>query len=78
MITSRRSIFIALFIFALYPCDGTIISPIVSTKTGAVIGKVLKSRLNRDFFAFRGIPYAEAPINEQRFKVLITSKYIFL
>lgn len=44
-------------------------SPIVITDLGGIRGKILESRLGREFTAFRGIPYAEPPINELRFKV---------
>lgn len=42
----------------------------VETKNGFVRGIQMKSLLkNVNYFAFRGIPYAEAPIDELRFKV---------
>lgn len=36
---------------------------------GKVRGSVMKTRLGREFRAFRGIPYAKPPINSLRFKV---------
>lgn len=42
----------------------------VETKNGQIRGIRLKTLLqNMDYFAFRGIPYAEKPIGELRFKV---------
>lgn len=43
--------------------------PVVKTDVGKVRGCVLESRTGQPFFAFRNIPYAEAPIDELRFKV---------
>lgn len=42
--------------------------PIIKTKLGSIKGKLLKSRLNENFQAFRGIRYAKPPINNLRFK----------
>lgn len=36
---------------------------------GQLFGSTLKSRDGRDFMAFQGIPYAEPPIGDLRFKV---------
>lgn len=45
--------------------------PTVNTEDGLVRGLRLNSLLeNVDYFAFRGIPYGEKPINELRFKVI--------
>lgn len=44
-------------------------TPVVETSVGKVRGSVLESRLGDPFYAFRGIPYAQSPINELRFKV---------
>lgn len=44
-------------------------SPVISTNLGDIRGSVLNSRLGREFFAFRGVPYAEPPIDDLRFKV---------
>ena len=43
--------------------------PIVSTTTGQIEGTIEKSFFRRDFFSFRGIPFAEPPIGELRFRV---------
>nr|XP_023027102.1 esterase FE4-like [Leptinotarsa decemlineata] len=41
---------------------------ILETPLGKIQGSVLKSRLGRDIFSFRGVRYAEAPIHDLRFK----------
>lgn len=48
---------------------------IVSTDLGNVRGNVLQTLLdNRDFYAFRGIRYAQPPIGELRFKVSLMDR----
>lgn len=42
---------------------------IVETLEGKVRGSFLKSTKGREFYSFRGIPYAEPPILEKRFKL---------
>ncbi|GFV73667.1 esterase FE4 [Trichonephila clavipes] len=42
----------------------------LTLKQGLVIGRILKTYNGRDFYAFRGIPYATPPIGLLRFKVL--------
>lgn len=44
--------------------------PIVNTNLGQIRGRVLESRLGKPFLAFRGIRYAEAPIDDLRFQVV--------
>lgn len=49
-------------------------SLIVKTKSGCVKG--IKQRtyfLNRPYISFRGIPYAEPPIGDLRYKVIISN-----
>lgn len=43
--------------------------PIVKTKLGVIKGRSMTSRLGQSFLGFRGIRYAEAPVNELRFQV---------
>lgn len=46
------------------------ISPVVESKSGPVRGKIFKTLYDqRSYYAFKGIPYAEAPVNKLRFKV---------
>ena len=44
--------------------------PIVNINLGEIRGRVLESRLGKPFLAFRGIRYAEAPIDDLRFQVV--------
>lgn len=44
--------------------------PIVETKYGSVRGIFMRSRQNRTFYAFLGLPYALPPVNESRFQVM--------
>lgn len=44
--------------------------PRITTPLGEIEGGVLRSRLGKPIFAFRGIHYAKPPINELRFKVI--------
>lgn len=41
---------------------------VVRIEEGLLVGSVMQSRLGLDFDAFRGIPFAEAPIGALRFK----------
>lgn len=43
--------------------------PLVTLTIGQIQGTKLKSRLGKEVFSFRGIPYAKAPVEELRFKV---------
>jgi len=43
--------------------------PVVATQGGALSGTTLKSFLGNSYFAFKGIPYAEPPVGEQRFRL---------
>lgn len=45
------------------------LGPIVTTKSGQVRPLILNSRNGREYFAFRGVPFANPPIHFQRFKV---------
>ncbi|XP_011208510.2 bile salt-activated lipase [Bactrocera dorsalis] len=40
----------------------------VNTSLGKILGTTLKSRLGADFYAFRGIRYAQSPVGELRFQ----------
>lgn len=42
---------------------------IVRTRLGRIRGRYLQSRLGSSFLAFRGIRYANAPVNDLRFQV---------
>lgn len=43
--------------------------PMVTIQNGTLVGTIMRSRLGREFNAFRGIPYARPPVDELRFKV---------
>lgn len=43
-------------------------SPTVTTPLGSIQGSILATRLGKPIYAFRGIRYAKAPINELRFQ----------
>lgn len=45
----------------------------VATKNGQIEGRILKTYLNKTFYAFQEIPYAEKPIGELRFEVGVIS-----
>lgn len=60
-------IFIAVNLVKSCACEGTVEAKLNS---GIVLGKVQKTFLNeKPYNVFKGIPYAEPPINELRFKV---------
>ena len=44
--------------------------PIVKTNYGKIRGQWLRSRENRSIASFIGIPYAEPPVSDLRFKVI--------
>jgi hypothetical protein len=44
-------------------------SPIVTMVQGALRGSVLKSRLGRSIYSFRGVRFAQPPIGNLRFQV---------
>lgn len=52
--------------------------PHVTTNLGEIEGAVLRTRLGKPIFAFRGIRYANAPVNELRFQVDISFLIFFL
>ena len=47
---------------------------VIQIQEGEILGNVMQSRLNNNFFAFRGIPFAEPPVNELRFKAPIPKR----
>ncbi|XP_021928724.1 esterase FE4 [Zootermopsis nevadensis] len=43
-------------------------SPVVTTVQGALRGSVIKSRLGRSIYSFRGVRFAEPPVGNRRFQ----------
>lgn len=44
-------------------------NPIVEVKQGKLLGVLEKNCNGNNFYAFRGIPYAESPVGDLKFKV---------
>lgn len=44
-------------------------APVIELQNGKVKGEEKESRDDREFFAYRGIPYAKPPVGELRFEV---------
>lgn len=59
------------WLFGLVFLIDTVVSlkPLANIKNGTLAGTVMKSRKGREFFGFRGIPYALPPLGELRFEV---------
>lgn len=47
------------------------LGPVVTTKSGQLRPLVLTSRQGREYYAFQGVPFANPPVQFQRFKVSI-------
>ncbi|XP_044018145.1 venom carboxylesterase-6-like [Aphidius gifuensis] len=63
------SVIFKLLIVTIWACSILInASPIVKIKNGTLEGSIMKSKNGRNFYSFRGIPYALPPIGELRFK----------
>lgn len=52
-------------------------STIVNTPSGSLKGSFLQTWTNKKFYSFRGVPFAEPPVGNLRFKVL-TRTFVFL
>lgn len=48
--------------------------PLIETKAGKVSGTIQKSFSGHDFYSYSGIPFAESPTNELRFRPPIPKK----
>ncbi|XP_043225314.1 juvenile hormone esterase-like [Amphibalanus amphitrite] len=55
-------------IFAVISAASPATGPRVSTQSGQLEGTILKSFLGNNFYAFKGIPYAEPPVGDLRFR----------
>jgi hypothetical protein len=65
---------IAFFIFVVFLMtmnvhNSVLQEPVVDTDLGKIQGVVLTTLLEKSFYAFRGIRYGKAPIEELRFRV---------
>ncbi|KAK9884215.1 hypothetical protein WA026_005165 [Henosepilachna vigintioctopunctata] len=63
-----------LLIFWLCEIDSLEVAPHVEISSGEIEGLVDKSVTGRQFYSFEGIPYAEPPIGENRFKPPVPKK----
>ena len=76
-----KIIFVLLFCSAVFfnglLARNLIESPIVSTHLGQIQGAVDQSFLGREYVSFRGIPYAEPPTENYRFKVHILTTFVY-
>lgn len=72
---NRLFVVVLCFTVAYNEAYAEILPDVIETTSGFVRGNVLKTPLNgKEFHAYRGIPYAEAPIGQQRFRVSLTTK----
>lgn len=62
-------IFVFCAIFQIFGHVNTTEGPVITTALGKLRGSVMKSDHGKDFFAFRGIPYAKPPVGDLRFKM---------
>lgn len=66
------SVIFKLSIVTIWTCSILIYAtPIVEIKNGTLEGSIKKSKSGRNFYSFRGIPYALPPVGELRFKVCL-------
>ena len=63
----KRLCLVAALLSAL--CEARKEDVVVQLQNGELRGTHLTSRNNKTFYAFMGIPYAEPPVGELRFKV---------
>ena len=62
-------ILVLLFVVLVDGANNGRTGKIVSTNTGKVKGIVSLSRQHREFYSWRGIPYAEPPLGDLRYEV---------
>ncbi|XP_008552460.1 esterase E4 [Microplitis demolitor] len=48
--------------------------PELSISLGKIKGSMMRTRLNKDIYAFRGLRYAESPVGKRRFEVAVPAK----
>ena len=75
MLPINNFFFLFLFHLFLFNCNNAVRcvkeNILIHTKLGVIMGSLMKTRLGKDIYAFRGIPYAEAPTGPRRFKVIL-------
>lgn len=59
---------VSLFILKSYLPEAKTSVPIIDAPVGKISGTLLKSKYNRNIFAYRAIPFAKAPVGALRFK----------
>lgn len=83
---SLNTIFLLLFIVTSFNCLGFCSNDnknnnsndlIVNTTSGLLKGSFLETWSNKKIYSFRGVPFAEPPIKELRFKVNIFIIFFF-
>ena len=63
---SRGVVLLLVYVVAATFADD---APVVELANGKVKGEEKESRDDRDFYAYRGIPYAKPPVGPLRFEV---------
>lgn len=63
--SKKITLFVLLLVYELKTVD----SVIVKTKLGLIRGSLMRTRLGKIIYSFRGIRYAEPPVSSLRFKV---------
>lgn len=58
-----------LMVLVSYGVDGNLLPPLVTIPLGKISGSLMISSSGRPFLSFRGIPFAQPPIGDLRFKV---------
>lgn len=70
MLNSKLGVSVCFTLFLVISAEAGNSYRTVETKNGLIRGIQLRTSFEKlDYYAFKGIPYAEKPINELRFKV---------
>lgn len=76
--TSASLLLLYLLISNNLSCSRAEKNPEVQISLGKIEGSMMKTRLGKDIYAFRGIRYAKPPTEERRFKVKNDTKSLFI
>lgn len=72
---NRLFVFALCFTIACNEIHAITLPDVIETTSGFVRGNILKTPLEgKEFYAYRGIPYAESPTGQLRFKVKLNQK----